>query len=169
MKSSNDIFCIDANIFIFIYKNYPESLIKGLWDRFDSLFKDGQLISHHIVYEEICHDKKKPDELAKWLKNKERYFKKISQRQTEFVPDILKNFPKLINPDSTKDQADPWIIAMIMEEKEIIGNQTNNYIIISNESKTSPNKIPAACSYYDIRHLNLVEFFNYNYWEFAVR
>lgn len=169
MKSNNDIFCIDANIFIFIYKSYPESLVKGLWDRFDKLFKDRQLISHHLVYEEICHDKKKPDDLAKWLKNKERYFKRITQRQTEFIPDILTNYPKLIDHESTKNQADPWILAMIIEEREIIGNQTKNYIVISNESKTSPNKIPAACAHYKIRHLNLIEFMDYNNWEFAIK
>lgn len=151
-----------------MHRFYPQSLVQGLWTKLDDLFNENKVISHEIVFNEICHDEKKLDELGKWVKPKERYFKRVTQRQTELLLDILKNFPKLIDHKSTKDQADPWLIALLLEERELLQNQGKNFLMVCNESKNSPDKIPAACKHYSIQVLGLTEFIQYNDWKIAV-
>ena len=46
--------------------------------------------------------KKNKDKLARWITTKQKYFKEVTQRQLELLPDIVKNFPKLIDAKSEK-------------------------------------------------------------------
>ena len=94
-----------------------------------------------------------------------------SQRQLELVPDILSNFPKLIDAESEKDQADPWLVAMLMEimdQDGMFGDQSD-YVMVTTESKRKATKLPAACKHYNINHMNLFEFFKANHFEFIVK
>lgn len=94
-----------------------------------------------------------------------------SQRQLELVPDILSNFPKLIDAESEKDQADPWLVAMlveIMEQDGMFGAQSD-YVMVTTESERKATKLPAVCKHYKIRHMNLFEFFEANEFEFIVK
>ena len=85
-----------------------------------------------------------------------------------FVASIIEEFPRLIDPNHEKDQADPWLIAQILEDRSQpqLGFFESNreFIVVSEESEKSPQKIPAVCNRYDIKHLNLKEFFKFNGW-----
>lgn len=169
MKSDR-IYCIDTNIFIWIHRYYPKSVFPDLWDELDKLFSQGKIISHATVFDEICHSKKNKDELAKWITTKQKYFREITQRQLELLPDIVKNFPKLIDPKSEKEQADPWLIAMLveyMEESGLFGNNSS-YVLVCGENRASTVKLPAACRHYNIIEMNLIEFFQDNNWTFRI-
>jgi len=145
-------------------------MIEDLWDHLEILFKQNQLISHQVVFDEIVPKQGKRDELASWLIGYKSYFRKETQRQLELFPDILTNFPKLIDPNSEKEQADPYLIAMlrdIMESQGLFGDQSD-YVIVSTESEKSSIKLPAACKHYNIRHMNLFQFFKANNFSFSV-
>ena len=170
MKYNNITYYIDANILIIFHRYYPIELFPDLWLKLEELFQKKAIISHEIVFNEICHDKKKPDALAKWLLPKRTNFIDASQFQIQKLPDILKNFPKLIDPNQEKDQADPWLIVMLLELKnktEMFPTDTE-YILVSNENKNSNIKLPAACDHYGIDCINMFDFFQYNDWKFSV-
>jgi hypothetical protein len=170
VKYDNITYCIDANILIVFHRYYPIELFPDLWTKLDELFQKKLIFSHEIVFNEICHDKKKPDALAKWLLPKRTNFIDTSDFQIQQLPDILKNFPKLIDPNQEKEQADPWLIAMLIELKnnlEMFSSDTK-YILVSNENKNSTIKLPAACKYYGIDCINMFEFFQENDWKFSV-
>lgn len=173
MKSdAREIYCLDASAFITMHRFYPLRIIPDLWNLMEDLFNQKKILSHQIVFDEIVPKAGKKDELAQWLDNFKPNFISITQKQSELVADILKHFPKLIDPESEKDQADPWMVAMIIEMMEreqdsILGNQSV-YVMVTTESERSPYKLPAACKHYGIRHMNLFEFFDANRFEFSV-
>ena len=172
MKSNAiEIYCIDASAFITMHRFYSLRLIPDLWIYLEELFKRKKIISHQIVFDEIVPKNGEKDDLAQWLTGFRTNFIPISKRQLELVPDILSNFPKLIDPESEKDQADPWMVAMlieIMEQYRMFGNQSN-YVMVTTESERSSTKLPAACRHYNIRHMNLFQFFRANGFEFTVK
>jgi len=172
MKSDvREIYCVDASAFITMHRFYPMWMIPDLWSYLEELFNQKRILSHQIVFNEIVPKTGKKDELAQWLIGFRSNFISISQRQVEIVPDVLSNFPKLIDPESEKDQADPWMVAMLVERMEqdgIFGDQSN-YIMVTTESEKKETKLPAACKHYNIRHMNLFQFFEANNFEFSVK
>jgi len=167
MKSESPIFCIDTNVFVLFYRFYPRTIAPDLWDNLETLFSEGRIISHKIVFDEICHDLKNPDEIAKWIIPKESYFEPINQRQTILLPEILRFSPNLIDYNREREQADPWLIAMMIEKNEL--NDNCSYIMVSNESKNSPKKVPAACKNFNIECIDLIEFFEINNWKLNIK
>jgi len=155
---------LDTSAFIRMHRLYPNQIRPDLWLLLSDLLESKRILSHQIVYEEIVPDKGEMDELAQWINNYRDNFLPLSQRQIELLPDILKNFPKLIDYDSEKNQADPWLIAMVLElmKKDDLFKDQYSYIIVTTENVRSSKKIPAACKHYNIEHMNLFEFFNAN-------
>jgi len=172
MKSDvREIYCVDASAFITMHRFYPMRIIPDLWSLLDDLFNRKKILSHLIVFDEIVPKTGKKDDLALWLNKFRSNFISISQRQLELVPNILRNFPKLIDAESEKDQADPWLVAMlveIMEQDGMFGDQSV-YVMVTTESERKSTRLPAACKHYNIRHMNLFEFFESNEFEFFVK
>jgi len=171
MKSdAKEIYCIDTSAFITMHRFYPLRIIPDLWVYLEELFIKKKILAHQIVFDEIVPKTGKKDELAQWLAGFRPNFISTSQRQLELVADVLSNFPKLIDPESEKDQADPWMVAMlveIMEQDGMFGDQSD-YVMVTAESEKSSVKLPAACVHYGIRHMNLFQFFEANGFEFSV-
>ena len=145
-------------------------IMPDLWANIGELFNQKKIISHKIVFDEIVPKTGKKDALAQWLTGFRPNFISISQRQVELLPDILYYFPKLIDHESEKDQADPWMVAMlveIMEQDGMFGDQSS-YVMVTTESEKRSTKLPAACRHYDIRHMNLFQFFEANGFTFSV-
>jgi hypothetical protein len=159
------IFCLDTSAFVDINRHLAK-LIPQLYPELDKLFNSGLLISHEIVFEEITTRSKRPDSLSKWIQPKRAFFRDISLQQTLLVADIVQQFPTLIHYNKEKDDADPWLIALILEQKSrpdlFAGLQ--DFAIVSTESVFIPNHLPAVCKRYSIKHYDLPEFFSANGW-----
>ncbi|MFH1295994.1 MAG: DUF4411 family protein [Bacteroidota bacterium] len=142
-----------------------------MWNQIEDLFKKKVIISHQIVYNEIVPIGGPKDDIGKLVSRHKSSFFPITNRQGQLALKILATFPRLIDPRSTKDEADPWIIAMVMErmEDEDLFGKDSDYIVISSESKKSDSKIPAVCKHFQVRHMNLFEFFENNQWRFAMK
>ena len=168
--NDNLIFCFDTSAFIDIHR-YLASLIPQLYPELDKLFNSGRLISHQIVFDEITTHSKKPDSLTKWIQPKRAFFKDITLEQVLLVAEIIPQFPTLIHYNSEKDDADPWLIALIMEQKSIpnLFSSIQDFVIVSTESKFIPNHLPAVCEYYHITHYDLPEFFSANGWSIQLQ
>ena len=94
----------------------------------------------------------------------------ISNRQGQLALQILQQFPRLIDAQAKKDQADPWVIALILERMEAVGlfGSKSDYVVVSSESERSSHKIPAVCKHFDVRHMNLFQFFADNGWQLTI-
>jgi hypothetical protein len=166
----NNIYCIDSSALIDFQKYYGQKLVPSLWNKLDLLFDNNLIFSHEIVFEELTSKAKIPSPLSKWIEHKKSYFKKMSLYQANCVSKIVKTFPNLIEPLAEKDQADPWLIALVMEEREnpTFFTSGKNIVVVSQESKQSDSKIPAVCHYFNILHFDIPDFITDNGWEIKV-
>ena len=82
------------------------------------MMKDGQIISHRVVFDEISSGAKNPDFITKWIANKRDYFLTRTDAQIIEVQKIVQKFPDLIDPGQEREQADPWLIALAVEKSK---------------------------------------------------
>ncbi len=171
-KSNENIYCVDTSALITMQRYYPLRMLPDLWKQIEDLLIQQRITSHEFVYDEIVPADKKSikDDLAVLISTYKVNFRSISKRQAQIVPQIISLFPHLIDPRNKKNQADPWIIAMVVEMMEEVNlfSQDSDFVIVSTESEKSSNKIPAVCKQYNVRHMNLFEFFEDNNWQFTL-
>ena len=99
---------MDANVFIILHRNYPQSLIPDLWDLLDELVAEEKLISHQLIFDELVPDSGEPtDEVGRWAEKNKSCFWPVSQEQANLIGSVLAAFPKLIKHDNPRNQADP--------------------------------------------------------------
>ena len=168
MKSeSSNIYCFDSSALIWINRYYPSRLIPDLWLQLEELFKHRKIISHDIVYGEIVPTSGTKDEIAKLGAKYKSSFLPITNVQGQLALQILTAFPRLIDPNLKKDQADPWIVALVierMQEQNLFGKDSE-YVVVSTEKSESNTKIPAVCKHFKVRHMYLFEFCEDNNWQ----
>ena len=165
-------YCVDSSIFITLNRVYTIGILpEDVWQLLNELFNSGRMLSHEFVFSEICPDTTKPDFLAQWIKDKENFFHTVTVRQTQLVEQILAKFPELIDETKEINQADPWLIALAIELRETTSllQDFSTLTLVSNESGKSGVKIPAACVYFSVPHLNLKEFFEDNNWKITLQ
>ena len=157
-----EIYCIDTSAFGRIQRFYPISVFPDLWEILEDLFQHKLIYPHKIVYDELVPKSGEKDEIANLIIKYESNFLPITDGQTKLIRSVLETFPKLIDPESEKEQADPWLIATLIEqmENDQLFGEKSLYVLVSEESERSPNKIPAVCKHFNIRHMNLFQFFN---------
>lgn len=155
----------DTSIFIRIHRFYP---IQKLWDELELLVDSGSLLSHIFVYNELKPNTTNPDDLVKWAKRHKSIFKNITRRQTEIVEEIVKKFPSLIDYNKEIDDADPWIIAIAKEESEKPRLFSEQYIVVSTE-KSAGTRIPNACNYLKVPHMDFFEFIDERGYELELK
>lgn len=144
-------YCIDASALINLtrYPGYPMDIFPAIWDKLENMVKKGELISHVEVYKEI---EKRKDAIYQWCKRNKSMFKDIDECQRNKFKNIESQYdPDYWNNEINKDApwADPWIIALSICEDAIIITDENN----------TPNHIPYIANFFQIRCLNLLDFF----------
>jgi len=171
MKSEHNKYFVDSSALITINRYYPSKVFPDLWQHLDELFKNKRIFSHDIVFDEIVPSSGPKDEIGKLLSKHKSSFYPITKKQGQLALNILTNFPRLIDPRAKKDEADPWIIALVIEKMEELNlfGQDSDFVLVSAESEKSDTKIPAVCNYFNVRHLNIFQFFEDNDWEFTMR
>jgi len=164
------VFCFDTSAFVDIHR-YLVRLIPQLYPQLDRLFNSGRLISHKRVFEEITTRSKRPDSLTRWIRPKEALFEDISPQQALLVSEIVQKFPTLIHYNKEKDDADPWLIAMVLERRSApdLFSGLQDFAIVSTESALTPNRLPDVCNHYSIKHFDLPDFFKANGWSVDLR
>ena len=160
-----DIYVIDTSSLIEMKDKYPRdvSLFKPVWENVEKLCREGRLITSIEVLKEI---EQGDDELKRWLKSRRKIFIKPNKSQFAKISEILSKFSFLAKPGKPGPNADPWVIALAVEknDEEQKGLFPNKYIVVTEESKTKIDKIPAVCKNYNIECINLIELFRREGW-----
>jgi len=162
-----DIYCVDTSSFIEMEKNYPKDIFPNLWQNIEKLCKDRRLIAPNEVKKEI---EKGDDDLKKWIKseNIKKIFIESDESQFKHVKEILKDYDFLSKSGKDGPNADPWLIALVIEK---MNEQQENlfkdeYIVVTEESKVRNDRIPYVCRAYNIECINLIELFRNEGWKF---
>ena len=181
---ANNVYILDTNVFLLLH-NTSEVTIRlpaRIWQALEQMMQNGTLISHRYVYNEIVYTAKKhkgkfqpraPDPLVKWMQLKKHFFLNRNNFQINKVQSIINRFPKLIDPEKEKNDADSWIIALAIEISAAANSQQQTSlleelppkrcgVVVTHENPRSPEKIPAACKAFNIRCITSREFFEEN-------
>lgn len=145
-------FCIDASALVDLKRWYPQDMktFLPIWKEIELLIERGRLISPLEVQKEILLGN---DEIVKWCKKNKIIFKDVDACQIQEIQNVQDEYDKgywakEINKDG--NWGDPWIIALSICEEAII---------VTNENKEKPNRIPAISRAFNITCLQLLEFF----------
>lgn len=162
------IYIFDANVFINLHRIDMHSirLPDEVWTKLDELMTNGKIISHRTVYDEVVSGSKKPDKVSAWLQPRTAYFERSTARQIEIMADVINKFPKLIDVNIERDQADPWLVALAAEKIE--QDTSHEYVVVTQENQASTVKLPAACKAFSVHSIPLAEFFEENGITFGV-
>jgi len=156
------IYCVDTSSLIEMRACYPRDIFPTLWRNIEGLCREGRIIAPIEVKKEI---EEGDDELIRWLNRKDirKIFIEPNETQMKIVADILKNYSFLAKPEKPGPNADPWLIALAIEQNNLLFNKC---IVVTEESKEKPNRIPAVCRNYNIECIRLIELFRREEWKF---
>ncbi|HVI69278.1 MAG TPA: DUF4411 family protein [Magnetospirillaceae bacterium] len=154
------IYVFDSSIFINLNRINEHSIEipKDVWDKLDELMTAERIISQRYVYEEVVMNSKTPDKVSAWLAPKKAYFFKENAEQIAFMIEVIQKYPKLINPNNEKEQADPWLVALARDKNLI--EPEKSFVLVTQENPNKTVNLPAACKEYGIETINLRQFFN---------
>ena len=168
---SNTFYVIDTSSLINIRMFYPISIFTSFWDKLDGLALEGRLASPQTVLEEL--GQKDDDYLINWARShKDKLiYTDYSEHFLQYVEEIMDRFPELIDNKSTKEQADPYVIALALEyrdnpQQKLVRYDVNVVTEESLKNKSKKTKIPEVCDYYKIPCYKMIEMAENEGWKF---
>ena len=157
-----DRYCIDTSSFVNLHQWRPAHRYPQIWAHFESLTVDDRLIAPRPVLKELAA---REDALVKWARQHKSVFKKTAPGLVGRVQEILKRFPDLVDPNAIEESADPFVVALAVEE----GHTTlGEKVIVVTEEKYTPGRcrIPHVCEVYKLKYLTVHQLFLFEGWQF---
>jgi hypothetical protein len=151
------VYVIDTSALIKLEVTFPpdNEVFIDLWEEIIDLIKLKQFITIDFVEDEINNYEGKEVYLKNWVKK----YKKHLVVETDI--DTFNFAKSIINQEYTtgffdakkqaegKEEADPYLIAFC---------KVHNYTLVTNESETKPNKIPAVAKKNGVKCINIYNF-----------
>ncbi len=134
---------IDACALINASKNYnmTKKAFSHIWQAFNELVENGQLISSSEIFEEL-----KDDDIVKWAKEHKDAFLPLSKEVQLKTTEILQQFPQIIKIQTKgSSNGDPFLIATAILEDGIIVTDEGN----------KNNGIPMVCESLGVEYMKL--------------
>jgi hypothetical protein len=144
-----------------LFKNFYRRTFRSMWERFDELVANGEIVSTREALREI--EDGAPDELLAWAKQHNRLFAMPTAAEGAFVGRIyaVRHFQQNIEQQKLLKggkNADPFVIAKAAVE--------GRAVVTMEQFKRNGAKIPNICQYFDIKCVTLEEFMDEQGWEF---
>lgn len=150
------VYVIDSSIWIGLARDHPldVSIYASLWRNLEQGAASGMIAIPDEVHFELTRGN---DLLADWIKDlKCRHpsaFLPSNRNVQRKVQEVMRSCPSLVDPDSDKNHADPFVVACAV----LCGG-----IVVCGESArkhpNGPYKVPDACSTFGVRCIKYLEF-----------
>ena len=192
---TDNTYIIDTSSIIELFKKHPIDIYSQFWiklnQKLNSFLRDGRLILTDLVKDEIIHTAGKredgsDDPAVMWMKERSKYILNISNdfETVSKVQKIIELFPRSANIDDVPPDADPYLIAYSLlnrEQVDLSGNVPNCVIITQEKWNGNTNiekirsqkpphpeitKIRSICDYYEIESMDIFELFRAEGWTF---
>lgn len=155
------MYVFDTSPLSALFKSYYRARFPSLWDRFDQLVSDGQIVSTREVGREI--DDGAVESLRTWAVNNSSIFTTPTAAEGAFVAQIysVQHFQQNIEQRKLLKggrNADSFVIA-----KAAVDGKS---VVTMELFKDSGAKIPNICRHFGIPHLTLEEFMEAEGWTF---
>ena len=163
---SEDIYIIDTSSLLGIKpENFPPDIYVGMWSNIENITKNGRLISHRYVLEELRKYEGKKDKILKWAEKHKNIFKDVTPQQTKLVQQILGKFPSLIDINGSVE-ADPFIIALALEkEPQQTLFPSRKTVVTEEKLKGNKTKIPFVAQDFGVSCVNIFDMFRREGWK----
>jgi hypothetical protein len=143
-------FCFDTSAFVNPFRRaYPMDLFPSLWTALAERIERGDIVTSDVVRVEL---EQKDDELLAWFRMRgSQLVVPMDEDQQRYVTRILAAFPNWMDAKSTKNDADPFVVALAL---------SRGLGVVSWERVGGPSRpgIPFVCDRFGVRHLS---FFDY--------
>jgi hypothetical protein len=136
-------------------RNYPPTVFKGVWENFEKMCTSLEIISVREVRREI---ERGMDWLVEWSKDHSRIFLEPTYQELIHLGELQEKYPHLIDYNSDKPAADPFVIAC--------AKQYNLKIIQHEKIKNNKQKLPFVAKQERIECISLTELFEIENWKF---
>lgn len=155
---------INTNSMILLRRTYSPEFFEPLWIELHSAISKKVISSTRINFEELRVEE--DDIFNEWKDSHREMFLDIIPEVQEYVVAILSRFPDLIDPDSDKEQADPYLIGYAMHYNSIVVTEEARLSTqaLSDPKRKKKVRIPNVCDHFNIRCMNVVEFVNSGAW-----
>ena len=168
-----DYYSVDASVMIRLKDMLPYDLFRPAWDEI------GRLVSANRwkIFDNVANEVHGAT-VQKWLEDNNnamvKFNPKINDYMNRMMADLQENDIMIIDPNSLKNNADPFVImlALYLEERDLNvlkrkGNKTC-CILTQEEPKMNKINIPAVCKHYDIPYMNLFDLMRYHRWQITL-
>lgn len=149
-------YVIDSSALFDLRRQYPRRVFGGLWERFEEMCDNQQIVAPYEVLREI---KNGQDELYEWSKERDNIFLEPCEEEYSIVQEIVSKYNCGEKLYSTKPWADPFVISCakyyglpIIQHELLEGNRV---------------KIPLIAKAYKLNCLTLVKLFDEENWFFS--
>lgn len=142
-------YIIDSGIWIHIEKYHRHDVFKKFWSQLDNSIGDGSIITPQEVLDEVETGTMSPVPIGPLLKARNGLIIPLDQPLMNEVTNVLSGCPTLIDPDSEKNGADPFVVAL--------AKLRGGVVVTTEKPRKSPNgkmKVPDACSHFKISCLD---------------
>ncbi len=151
-------YTIDLDSLVKLFREegtYTKKHFKTLWNNIEGLIKDGVIISHAEVLEEIKDGGK--DELRDWAMKNKGIFKNYDlAKEPPVISTIGEKFPSFLTQNKEKpNNADPWLVAQAM---------LSGLTLITEEKRMRDMCIPKVCLHFNVRYIDIFGLIRENNW-----
>jgi predicted nucleic acid-binding protein len=158
------MYSIDTNVFIdWWQRRYPPDVFPSLRMRIEELVVQDKLVAPELVLNEILYNAH-PD-LKAWAQTNKKMFVPHDQSLQTMAKEILRDHPLIIDPNSTHDEADVWVIALA----KVRGLVVVSYETLSIAKRNPPRGrlfIPDICQLVGVTCINLLDLMRREKWSF---
>lgn len=156
-NQGNTIYVIDTSGLIMLESTfkYDNPVFKAIWEEIEELIKQGCFKTIDFVEEEINSYEGKQDFLKKWVKKWKKHFvfptdaASINAAIPIVNEEYKSGFFDAKKQAEGKEEADPYLIAYC---------KIHNCVLITNESKIRPNKIPGVSEKNGVKCIDINDF-----------
>ncbi|MBV6439798.1 MAG: DUF4411 family protein [Haliscomenobacteraceae bacterium CHB4] len=148
-------YCLDTSFLIHLDAYYPRksSIFLPVWEDLESLVRSGLLKTMELMEKEVQSYVGTHGFLKSWV---ESFSTQLIEPMTAEIFNgaqrVIREHPEVLDPKKQlagKDEADPFLIALAM---------VNGAFLLTQESKTNPNKIPTVAAYYNVQTMSIIDF-----------
>ena len=129
---------------------HRRSVYSTLWKKIDEMVLSGEIVICSEIKEEV-----EDDALQPWIR--QCTILEVDSVVQQYVTKVVNEHPDLLSFTNMKSSGDAFLIATAMKYR---------IAVITEESKTSPKRIPKICEAYNIPCYNVTELAEKEGWSF---
>jgi len=156
-NQENIIYVIDTSSLIMLESTfkYDNPVFSAIWEEIEELIRQECFKTIDFVEDEINSYEGKQDFLKKWMKKWKKHLvvQTDSASMNAAIPIINEEYKSGFfdakKQAEGKEEADPYLIAYC---------KTHNCVLITNENKLKPNKIPAVSAKNGVKCIDINDF-----------